>query len=567
MKNRTVAVAFAVVAMCASATEYVWQPTSNTSILTALDWNIADNWYPNTGTPTTSADIASFPSVGTSTTYYFVTSAVPVNVGRIESSASPARTVFVSDSAVSVNIANQNTKNVALYAPVIWSNSTYMATQLDFCDTLRVASGKRLVGNSATTYFRYDRFAKSADASRVDEFEWGDNGIGMYSGNYYIYGPGSLDSAATSSWIATAGSPYLIPVGGHQSGLNMVPGGPVRCDGVIPSGAFLKRIFPNGEIEISAPALADSASATVTFAAFTPSVRQKLKVYFHANGAPQFLLYKKTKTYDFDIVLEGIDWTSSAPADRRLILAGDYRLNWLPIIHVAGDCSPENWVPVVIVKYAKLSLEAKGTTAKNGFDHCNLMHYNASSLLSLYVPDGETQKIYSMTNLVGTVYKNDPGTVVVGMPDSTRNTGTLQIDAGTFAVTDDASAPIAEIGTLTVAANAALRLPVQGMRSNTAFTFNSGAILETPVRADGTTAALSVAGSATVSAGTVRLSGDTKNLKAGDHVVLSGAGLSSAAGWSVDASTIYEGCSASLKVVGGNLVMSYRKPGLVLFVR
>ena len=567
MKDRILAVAFAVVAICAFATDYTWQPTSNTSILTALDWNTANNWSPNTGTPTTSADKAAFPNVGTSTTYYFVTSAVPVDVGRIESSAGQSRTVFVSDSAISVNTATVDNKHIRFYAPVIWNNTTYMAARVDFCNTLRVATGKKLICSGATAYFSYDRFANSADASRVDEFDLGDNGIGMSGGNIYIHGPGSLANPETSSWTATAGSPYLIPVGGHQSGLNMVPGGPVSCNGVIPSGAFLKRIFPNGEIEISAPALADSPSATVTFAAFTPSVRQKLKLYFNAQAGAQFIFDKKTTDYDFDVTLEGINWGTTDSAAKLLTLNGDYRPARLPIIHVVGDCSPENWVPVVKCTFAKLSFEAKGTTAKNGFEHCCLTPANASSMLMLYVPEGETQKVYQMTNLVGTVSKRSPGTLIVGMPDSTRNTGTLQIDAGTFAVTDDASVPIAEIGTLTVAANAALRLPVQGMRANTKLTFNSGAILEAPVTADGSTAALSVAGSATVSAGTVRLSGETRNLKAGDHVVLSGAGLSSAAGWSVDASTVREGCTAALKVVSGNLVLTYSKPGLILFVR
>ena len=75
----------------------------------------------------------------------------------------------------------------------------------------------------------------------------------------------------------------------------------------LPSGTFLKRIFPDGSIELSNAATLDAASADVslTFAAFTPRFRQHIG-RFRSEGISATIRFAKYRAEDeFRVEVDG----------------------------------------------------------------------------------------------------------------------------------------------------------------------------------------------------------------------------------------------------------------------
>lgn len=469
----TMAAAIAV-AIGAFAETYTWQGTG-ASILTAGDWNTPGNWSPSgggSGVPG-SDDVAKFPSPAN---YNFITSGVPVSVGQIDfgnSGSTVSRTVIVGDSPLTVNTATKDNRNAYFYIPVQWNASTYVK-HVHFCDTFTAMGNDRyLIGNYSKTFFRYDLFAKSAASSRSGEFSFAAGQIRPSGSSIAFRGVDTLAEAATSAWSTTAGSPYLSPIGapGHA-----LPAGTiVSCDGVISPGAFLKRIFPDGKIEISTPALATSASATVTFDPFNPSLRQTFTLRTMGTDACTLNAEKYNEGDDFVLTVDTLDWGS----DVKYMLI-DTSSGFVPAkIVFSGNASHATAVRRIRLGNCLVEITGTGATAQNGFANTAMSSRDADAVSRLSVPENLSQTIRVFTNMVGTVVKEGAGTLSVQMTQpASVNSGCLKAAKGTLAVTAPA-AVVPGVGTLEVVPGATFKLPAGGMEAKT-LVVSSGATIEGP---------------------------------------------------------------------------------------
>ena len=116
-------------------------------------------------------------------------------------------------------------------------------------------------------------------------FSWGD---------IRVYAPQSSPVDVTGVYSQTAGSPYLFLKGVAH----VLSAGTLVSGEGIPDGAFLKRIFPDGCIELSVPAAETIDGNTVTFAAFSPVVKHSIKLLQRSGGGTGLLKLMKYREED-----------------------------------------------------------------------------------------------------------------------------------------------------------------------------------------------------------------------------------------------------------------------------
>jgi hypothetical protein len=133
---------------------------------------------------------------------------------------------------------------------------------------VRKYGSKTLNVTSGSVNFRFDRYARSASNVRTGDLDGLPN---FYVGNGTIsfYTPAAAD-AASGIWRLNAGSPFAYRVSGSAHAL--AAGTAVTAGDALQEGVFLKHIFDDATIELSAPALS-SGDFTLEFAAFKPEFK------------------------------------------------------------------------------------------------------------------------------------------------------------------------------------------------------------------------------------------------------------------------------------------------------
>ena len=199
-------------------------------------------------------------------TYGFVKLSDDVSVGAFSGFNN---LVLFGDRAVTVTANGQTyarIQNARMYADIAVPSGVNMESydSLSICGDVSVSGYSRYVGN---TLFRADLYAKSSDSVRTTPWRTGDLNM---SGNYVWYYAPRGSGAVSGTWSQADGSPYLFPVDATDA---ISVGTTVSGDGIRP-GSFLKRIFPDGSIELSMPVTTTVSANTVTFAAFNPDFTQ-----------------------------------------------------------------------------------------------------------------------------------------------------------------------------------------------------------------------------------------------------------------------------------------------------
>ena len=143
-----------------------------------------------------------------------------------------------------------------------------------------LSSSKTVSVPSGTIDFRFDRYARSSLAARTDDL---DDLHNFYVGNGTInfYAPSGAE-ATSGTWRLTAGSTfaYRISTVAHPLAVGTL----VAAGEALSSGTFLKHVFTDSIIELSAPALA-SGEIELSFAEFKPKFVATLPEKFTAGGA------------------------------------------------------------------------------------------------------------------------------------------------------------------------------------------------------------------------------------------------------------------------------------------
>ena len=156
--------------------------------------------------------------------------------------------------------------------------------------------------------FRYDLFAKAAGEVR-DFYTWPNNDFRMNAGaTVRFIAPHGSSTNLTSRWVQTADSPFLKQAAGETPHV-LSAGTTVTGDG-IPEGAFLKRIFPDGTIELSAAPTNSAAANALTFAAFNAKTVARLYTRLAAyNGKDNhYICVQKYRAEDDFTLMANANW-------------------------------------------------------------------------------------------------------------------------------------------------------------------------------------------------------------------------------------------------------------------
>lgn len=144
-----------------------------------------------------------------------------------------------------------------------------------------ICADREVFGDASKGYImhRTDLYATSVGETRTYPYECV---IGVGTGNFMAKPPRGA-GALSSVWTATEGSCYLKWMSGTK-GEALPVGTSVSATGILGEGVYLKRIFNNDWIEISAPATTSSPAGgtSVSFAAFTPHFRRTFAGFYRS---------------------------------------------------------------------------------------------------------------------------------------------------------------------------------------------------------------------------------------------------------------------------------------------
>ena len=321
----------------------------------------------------------------------------------------------------------------------------------EICGDLSSLGSFRMIADTA---LRADRYAKTADAVRVTPWKSGD--LTQSGNSVWHYAPRGAD-AVTGTWRQTAGSPYLFPAGADAT---LAVGTAVTGAGVRP-GTFLKRIFPDGSIELSQPAEETRAANEIAFAAFDPTFTQVYATWrcIGANGRTG--LVKARAQDEARLVFSSYSGNSvrgiAMPAGADGLFPGTVVLSNAWQLASGG------------LFLGRCRVELPGTALPVGAGLPKVpfvAHYDAESDAALVVPAGVSATVNNFTNLVGTLVKEGAGTLTLNLENElARNTGTLAVREGTLVISS--STGDAFVRNVTLSAGAVLKIPAGAFRCET----------------------------------------------------------------------------------------------------
>jgi len=262
----------------AAMTDAYWDySNTGTTITNAADWFDTANW--TGGIVANSADYRAVLTNAVGPRYIKINA--PLTLGKIAGTWSGNNvSVIVSDDPLTIDTPDLRWPIDAgcFFADI--TTSAYTGPRLTglYCGTVSAPSWFVLCGGESR--HRLDWYAKSPDPVRTNDF----NSPVLYrgSGGWRVYGPRS-SAAVEGTWYVTAGSPYVFRTGAAHT---LAAGTTVTSGDVFPAGTFVKRVFSDTSIELSAAASAgtDSGEKTLSFAAFSPRTVYNLRYFMRICG-------------------------------------------------------------------------------------------------------------------------------------------------------------------------------------------------------------------------------------------------------------------------------------------
>ena len=543
----------------AAETLYTWKAgTGYPAPTNAANWNLAGNWTPE-DVPNDAEAYATL-TAGT----YFITSAVPVSVSRIDcgSGTSLNSISYISDEEFAIKGRNMTSKGLWLFAPVRFSagGGSY-AGPLNLCGNVTIDDSCYLLAYGGRVNFYNDRFADSHSDVRVASELLTVRCSGGYDVVFQCPRCTSSDSSIQCDIVE--GSPYVYVPGATATSI-AVGANVVGTEDVVHDGTFVKRIFNGRWLELSLPARKTLSSKYLQFNAFAPVFRQRIKS-LGSNGATSssgaaFFFNKYSSADSAEIEIDSLALTSASASPVTLNCSGGYYPARI-VIHDITSADDR------VLRINKADILFSDSTAFRGpgLPYGEVSMVNANSEAKFSVTGSMVAVVRSFTNVAGSVRKGGTGTLRVGMGSSV-NSGSLTVEEGTYAVSNDTESAAASIGSLAVSNGAAFKVPVQGFSAGTA-EFAAGAVLSLPLTSSSSIVPLTVTGSTTLAnGGIIDLVGDVDALDAGDYVLVSGGVTGSASDWHLSDPTLVQKGRAEICVMGGNLVLRYQKLGLMLIV-
>ena len=472
-------------------------------------WEDAANWEGGTlPSGTVSADgKATLP-----TDPVYINSTNGITLPRISAAVwtPDSYSVIRSDSAFDVTYTGSGSSDYSsiqgfcLYAP--WSfkgkGGTGGSSGVDFCGDCTGFSGTMDINESSR--YRFDLYANSSSATRsYPKMFHIDSPIVRVKGGKALefIAPQGSDMDVVGTWSQTEGSPFLSRVGAEHA---LCAGTTVTGTG-IPSGTFLKRIFPDGTIELSQSATSTVAANELTFASFSPdisaSVSRIRSIPPSSGTAAAVIRAEKYRAKDkARFVVPAISANDDTAA------ANGFKINTLDGFVPATLVMGTNILRVTTYELGNCEIEFTGTglTDDNDFGKCTFRIPAAETTARILADDGVATELGVFTNRVGTLVKSGAGTISIGLPNDARanSAGAIVVDEGTLEIRGSESGDN-YVPTLTVKAGATLRIP-DGLFCGT-FNAEEGAVVEGGVLVCDTVAASVLSGIALRKGGACRL--------------------------------------------------------------
>ena len=467
------AVAAVLAAQSAFADARTWSNTGSfTSPGAAADFYASGNW--EGGLAPSSSDSAWFYNCPAGSQWTFIKSDRDVDAVSLftcNTSYGNARKVAVISDAGFTSAAASG-KNGTWIGPTLYGNVTLTGKMLawtgavcgDFVSTVKISDvydgGMKFA--SGDFEHRVDRYANSTAAERT---AMSIGSVYQGDGSLNVYGPQSSAGQVQGSWNQTAGSPYLTPAAGTSHPLAV--GTAVSGDGV-PSGTFLKRVFPDGTIELSNP-IEDGktlSANTLTFEPFTPVVHEYVGRW--TVGSSQSLrlnAYRDEDTLEFKI---GTLTFTAASKTLTVNTFTGYRPGNLVL-----DGSPTGKGKLQLV-------ECHVTLSSNEFPSVVVAFPTAGKTARLTVGDGTSVEFGRVVDsLLGNMVKDGAGTLALAFTnDASRCTGAVSVEEGVLEL-GCTTADMPYVGTLSVSSGATIRVTSAGLRAGQA-TFAPGSEVTGP---------------------------------------------------------------------------------------
>ena len=479
MKRIIGVLATGIVCMVNAFTTNTWtNANSGNTPATAYDWADPDNW--SLDAAPADYDTVKFPTSG-GMRYIKMPSTVTVEGVRqgTENIVLIGDTFnLLSDGSTRPNLG----ANVKLFADLIVGSETLPASLVPYQANCSIAgriisAHHHVISSSGTTSHRMDWYATSSNPVRTDDIDIASN-LSLYpgSGSVSFYAPQGAD-ACTGGWAQTAGSPYLSRVSASAHALAV--GTIVSGDG-IPAGTWLKRVFSDSLIELSAAAETSSASNVLSFAAFTPDVRVHVpKFTRQGNTLTNFKLYKYRDEDSFRFEMDA--YATMYGQINQIGLSESELATYRPGTHVLRQLSIVSGTNADVLQNAHLEFAGTASGAPTVFPKARGVSFKDSTATTrMTVLDGVDGGICVFTNWVGTLVKDGRGTLTVGVGEASGS-GRLVVEEGVFALTNNPSAGNGAftLGSVSIAAGATLQLPATGLSAGT-FAAADGAVLSGP---------------------------------------------------------------------------------------
>ena len=445
-------------------------------------WEDPDNWDGGS-LPSGTVRSTDFASLPTTPVYINSTSGITLPAIIAEVWSPDNYSVIRSDSAVTVTYTGDGDSDFAsimglcLYAP--WSfkgkGGTGGSSGVDLCDDCIGFSGTMDINENSR--YRFDLYANSADGTRsYAKMFYVDNPIVRVRGGRALgfVAPQGCDTDMVGTWNQTKDSPFLSPASAEHA---LCAGTTVTGSG-IPSGTFLKRIFPDGTIELSQSVTSTIAANALTFAAFSPdfsaSVSRIRAIQPSSGSAAAVIRAEKHRAKDKARFV-----ISAISADDDTVAAKGFKINTREGFVPATLAMGTNMLRVTTYELGNCEIEFTGTGLANDkdFGKCAFKIPDAATTAKILAANGVATELGVFTNRVGALVKSGAGTISIGLPYDARanSTGAIVVEEGTLEIRGSESGDN-YVPTLAVKAGATLRIP-DGLICGT-FNAEEGAIVE-----------------------------------------------------------------------------------------
>lgn len=413
--------------LTAFAGDTVWTwPSDGTgdSVTNMANWMTAANW--DNGVPQTKDDNAKFTNAFTGVKYVCIPAATTLGklsgVSGSVGFGSANRQIVVCDELLTFRPSSTAgfLEYIDVYADVdIPINGAHIST-VTLAGDLR--AGEIRINSTLTQ--RLDLYAKQAGGERTDFLPY--EGMGMLKqswGDFVVYAPVGTSEAVVGQWTRTEGSKYLLRTGAKHD----IPVGTTIHGEGIPEGAWVRRVFTDGAIEISVAATATVEGGDVTFDPMAVNAHTRIKKVERLGAGDNFIRLNKYRPEDV-LRLEIDDWTNTGAGMPYPFRTSDGYYPGTFVFHnVPGGNRP--------VTFYNCHLEFAPTTNGSlpGMPDQGVKLFDKTSFARLTVTNNVSASIRAITNLVGTVVKDGAGRLQVGMSQlASLNTGKLVVEEGEF---------------------------------------------------------------------------------------------------------------------------------------